>query len=74
MLHSKVRHEVGLAAVTGALVVSWFGAGLPALQASQASVSAATSIYTSFESDTDHDGITDGADVCPYDYHQNCGA
>ena len=68
MLHRKVKHEVGLAAVMGALVVSWFGAGLPALNASV--VAAPVEDYTSLpvageNADYDRDGVPDYIDATP---------
>ncbi len=68
MLRKKIEHKTGLAAVIGALVVSWFSVGYPALQAT---VVSPAELYNALpvsqdRGDQDNDGITDAQDATPF--------
>ena len=67
MLTQKVKHEIGLSAVMGALLVSWFGAGLPALNATLVGIPMEyENVVGLYETDADRDGIPDSNDPSPF--------
>ena len=67
MVHKNVNHKVGLAVVTGALLVSWFGAGLPALNATLVAPEAYQhAMGLTGVTDADSDGIANKYDASPF--------